>query len=46
MHPGRSLSTLRAAVALSLVAILAACGGSGATLAPTAGATEDRKSVV
>jgi len=40
MHPRRSLTALRAAVALSVVAILAACGGGGASLAPTAGPTE------
>ena len=39
MHPGRFLSTMRAASALSVVAIVAACGPSGATTAPSSGAT-------
>jgi spermidine/putrescine transport system substrate-binding protein len=39
MNPARFLSTMRPAVALSVVAILAACGPGGATTAPTSAAT-------
>src|SRR5215213_4481368 len=35
MHPRRSLALLRAGVVLSVVALVAACGGGAATIAPT-----------
>jgi len=40
MHPRRSLTTTQAAFVLFIAAIVAACGGSSASLSPTTGATE------
>jgi spermidine/putrescine transport system substrate-binding protein len=39
MHPRRFLTTARPAIVLSVAAIVAACGGPGTSLAPSAGPT-------
>jgi spermidine/putrescine-binding protein len=39
MHPRRFLTTIRAAVVLTVVALVSACGGGGASTAPSTGPT-------